>query len=341
MGAVEGVLAVADPAADQQPVRAVAVGDGGVGGLDQGPVIPAGALGAGAGGEPLPGPGGQPPGQLDRREGAGRRGDLVALGHRQDVAQAAAGEFGPRPGVLAVHFVGGHPGRGRPGLQRAGDHLPGQRGLGRERRVLRDPGGAAPVRVAGPGPGHVQSPVDERAPGRGRIGQVDGNLGVLGPPGGTGVLPLGTRRHGALFQVARFVCHQDRAGVREMLQHVAAQVIPYPGLIPGRGRQQPLHPPRTVLSCVPGDRPAVHPGQPGQQAPHECRHPPPRLDPGEPAAHPQHQLIKFPPPAIQVYAEASGHRTIFCSPHNSGTSGGGRAMSTASEPQGHEVSLEY
>jgi len=34
MGAVEGVLAVADPAADQQPVRAVAGGDGRVGGVD-------------------------------------------------------------------------------------------------------------------------------------------------------------------------------------------------------------------------------------------------------------------------------------------------------------------
>jgi hypothetical protein len=39
---------------------------------------------------------------------------------------------------------------------------------------------------------------------------------------------------------------------------------------------------------------------------------PPRFDPGEPAANPEHQLIEFPPPALQVYAEASGHRTIFC-----------------------------
>jgi hypothetical protein len=61
-----------------------------------------------------------------------------------------------------------------------------------------------------------------------------------------------------------------------------------------------------------GDRPAVHPWQARQQALHERCHPPPRLDPGEPAADPQHQLIEFPPPALQVYAEASGHRTIFC-----------------------------
>jgi len=56
-------------------------------------------------------------------------------------------------------------------------------------------------------------------------------------------------------------------------------------------------------------------GQSGQQAPDERSHPPARLDPGEPAADAQRQLIEFPPPALQVYAEASGHRTVFCCPH--------------------------
>jgi hypothetical protein len=90
-----------------------------------------------------------------------------------------------------------------------------------------------------------------------------------------------------------------------------------------------------------GDRPAVHPGQPGQQAPNERGHPTPRLNPGEPAANPEHQLIEFPPPALQVYAEASGHRTIFCCPHTFGSSGGGRIASTAFTLHDHEVSLEY
>jgi hypothetical protein len=98
-----------------------------------------------------------------------------------------------------------------------------------------------------------------------------------------------------------------------------------------------------------GNGPAVHPRQPCQQPPDERRHPPPRLDPGKPGTYPQHQLIEFMPPAIQVYAEASGHRTIFCSPHNSGSSGDGRVASTTTTttttttaaPHDHEVSLEY
>ena len=77
-----------------------------VGGLDQGPVIPAGAFGARPGREPLPGPGGQPPGQLARRERPGRRQDRVALPDGQDVAQAAAGQPSAQLRVLAVNLMG-------------------------------------------------------------------------------------------------------------------------------------------------------------------------------------------------------------------------------------------
>jgi len=90
-----------------------------------------------------------------------------------------------------------------------------------------------------------------------------------------------------------------------------------------------------------GDRPAVHSRQTRQQAPHERGHPPARLDPGEPGPCPQHQLIEFMPPAIQVYAEASGHRTVISCPHTFGSSGGGRVSSTVVAPRGHEVLLEY
>jgi hypothetical protein len=78
-----------------------------------------------------------------------------------------------------------------------------------------------------------------------------------------------------------------------------------------------------------GNRPAVHPRQPRQQPADERRHPAPRLNPGKPDPDPQHQLIEFPPPALQVYAEGNGHRTIFCWLHTFGSSGGGRTTSTS------------
>ena len=283
MGAVEGVLAVADAAPDQQPVRAAALGHCGVGGLDQDPVVPAGTFGAGPGRHPLPGPRRQQPGQLDRRARADPGDDQVTLGDGQDEAEPAAGQLGAQRRILAVDLIGGHPRRGRPGIQRPGDHLPGQRRLGGERRVLRDPRGPAPGRIACPGPGQVQRPVDERGPGCGGIGQVHRNLGVLGPPGGAGVLPLGAHG-GAPFQVASFIHDQDRrdqrsAPARSRAGHPASRRHPTP---------RPTAAAASHGMLVPGmlsDRPAVHPGQPGQQAAHEPRHPPPRLDPGEPPAH--------------------------------------------------------
>ena len=104
-GAVEGVLAVADAVPEQQPVRPAASGRGRVGGLAQGPVIPAGE---GA----LPwrrarrtsaaGPGGQPPGQLDRDARADPGNDKVTPGYGQDVAEPAGGQSGAQGRVLAV-----------------------------------------------------------------------------------------------------------------------------------------------------------------------------------------------------------------------------------------------
>src|SRR5439155_13166309 len=55
VGAVEGVLTAGAVAAEQQPVVAAVTG-GGVGGLDQGPVVPAFAFRAEPGRQSLPGP---------------------------------------------------------------------------------------------------------------------------------------------------------------------------------------------------------------------------------------------------------------------------------------------
>ena len=147
----------------------------------------------------------------------------MSPGHRQDVAQAATGQFGAQLRVLAVDLVAGDPCRGSLGVEGIGDHCPGQRRLGGEHGAIGDPGGLAPGQITGPGPGQVQSPVNERRPGRGGIGQVHRDLSVLGPPGRAGVLPLSAHSGGALLQVTGL--DQDRIGVGEVLQYVIAQVM--------------------------------------------------------------------------------------------------------------------
>jgi hypothetical protein len=101
-----------------------------------------------------------------------------------------------------------------------------------------------------------------------------------------------------------------------MLYDKTAQVIADTvGVPPGPG-QQMLHPIRSRVPGVLGDRPAVLARQPGQQPQHERPRPPPRLNPAETRADPEHQLIQQPQPPGRVYAMASGHRKIIKGRHN-------------------------
>src|SRR4051794_37638682 len=99
---VFNVLAVADASGNEQPVHpatgpaagvsaGVAAAQGRIGDVDDGPVVPAGALGAGAGGEPLPRRGGQPDGQVDGPAGADAGGEPVGLDDGEDEPQAVSG----------------------------------------------------------------------------------------------------------------------------------------------------------------------------------------------------------------------------------------------------------
>src|SRR5687768_2281483 len=81
-----------------------------------------------------------------------------------------------------------------------------------------------------------------------------------------------------------------------------------------------LHPIRAGVPDLFGDRPAVHPRQPCQQALEESAGTPTRLDPRKPARDPTHQLIQALPPPVGVYAVARGHRKIICCLHKLGSS---------------------
>jgi len=128
-------------------------------------------------------------------------------------------------------------------------------------------------------------------------------------------LPLHPHRRGALFDVTRLIHHQRRLPVPEMLYHIGPQVIPGTVGIPGRPRQQVLHPARVVIARVLGNGPAILAGQPGHQAQDERPRSPPRLHPAKPAPDPQHQLIEHAQPPAGAYAVASGHRQVVMCPH--------------------------
>jgi hypothetical protein len=180
------------------------------------------------------------------------------------------------------------------------------------------------------------------------VHQGDGDLGVLDPPGGAGVLALHPNRCRPLLEVAGLVHHQHRLGVAQVLDHVVAEVIAHLVVIPHRPGQQVLHPVRVGVAGVLGDRPAVLAWQLRQQAAHERPGPPPKVRPSEPTRDPAQQLVEQPLPAggVDVYAVACGHRLMF-GPHTTRSSAVA-ALSTRRlghavlhDQPGHDLRLEY
>jgi hypothetical protein len=166
------------------------------------------------------------------------------------------------------------------------------------------------------------------------VHQGDGDLGVLDPPGGAGVLALHPNRCRPLLEVAGLVHHQHRLRVAQVLDHVVAAVIAHLVVIPHRPGQQVLHPVRVGVAGVLGDRPAVLAWQLRQQAAHERPGPPPKVRPSEPTRDPAQQLVEqlLPAGGVDVYAVACGHRLMF-GPHNTRSSAVAALVYSAAGPR--------
>jgi hypothetical protein len=85
--------------------------------------------------------------------------------------------------------------------------------------------------------------------------------------------------------------------VMTSLPHVLLHVVPEFVGIPSAPRQQVLQPVRAVVTGVLGQPPAVLAAVRAQQAPDVIPYPAPHLDPAEPSAHPQEQILEFGTPA--------------------------------------------
>jgi len=122
----------------------------------------------------------------------------VRASHCEDVAGAAFLQRGAQPRVAAVDFISRDPDGLVAGVQESGDHASGQFWLGRELRLVTESGGPAAVGVGGPGTRNIEFPVYRGVPAAAGVDQVDGDLGVLDPACGAGVLALDTDGVGAL-----------------------------------------------------------------------------------------------------------------------------------------------
>nr|WP_263637557.1 hypothetical protein [Streptomyces sp. CoT10] len=149
---------------------------------------------------------------------------LTRDGHH--VADAACLQGGAELGVLAVGFVAGHPGGGDPGVERGGDHLRGQTGLGRELHRLRYPSRVAAFGILGPGVfREIEPSVDQGPAPAGGQGEEYADLGVLDTSRGAGVLPLYPCRGPALLHKAGLVDNENAAVGAEMFGGVGSQVV--------------------------------------------------------------------------------------------------------------------
>jgi hypothetical protein len=163
---------------------------------NEGPVVPAAALGAVPAAQPRPGSLRQ-----RRRQGAGtaaargRRDDVVA-GDRQHVADLLFLKEGAQRPVVAVGLVGRDPGERDARGDGPLDHRLQELRLGPERRGLRRLRGCQAALVSCPGAGQVELPVDQRVALRRRVGQEDAELAVRDLACGARVLPLHPGRAG-------------------------------------------------------------------------------------------------------------------------------------------------
>ena len=224
---------------------------------------------------------------------AGVQGDSGVAAHGQDVADAAVAEKRAEGCVVPVHLVAGHPTDGHPGVERRGDHLLGQFGLGGEGDVVRDTGGGPPFGVLAPGrAGQVEPPVYQRPTARRRVGQKHRDLAVFDPAGGAGVLALHAHRAAALLQEAGLVDDEDAVRMAEPVRDQAPHAVSGPVVIPDHRRQQSLH---CVGSAVPGalgEPPPVLAFHRRQQPADERTHRLTRLGPHEQTLYRPHDLVE-------------------------------------------------
>lgn len=173
--------------------------------------------------------------------------------------------------------------------------MAGQFGFGVEADRIGHAGRRPPLGVLGPGLGQVEADIDRRVSGRGRQGEVDGDLAVLDPPGRPRVLALHPDRRTALLDITGLIDRQNpqiRTGI-EVLGHVGADLGSDLVLIPRGTRKQVLEPVRIRFPGDLGESPAVAPLQMRHQRRGQGLRPQSGLDPPEGWSDPGQQRFQI------------------------------------------------
>ena len=134
--------------------------------------------------------------------------------------------------------------------------------------------------------GQVQRPVEQGPPLGRRVPEEHAHLGVLDPPGRTGVLAGHPARLRPLLQEPGLVHDQHTVRLAQVLGNVAKQVVADGFGVPIGTGKQVLHPVRCGLAQVLGHLPPVLPLGVTQQRPHIANSSLPRFAPGEMSANP-------------------------------------------------------
>lgn len=170
-----------------------------------------------------------------------------------------------------------------------------------QRRTCRRP---RPLRVVGPGHWQVGATVDQSVPMPAGVGHEYGDLSVLDPPCGAGVLTLDPDAVGPLLQIPGLIGDQYAITITEALHELCSHVVADGVRVPHRPVQQPLHRVRACPACSASCQ-LLFTLEIGQQAGHEPGRRATRFDPRESARERAQHLIQDLLPASSVYAVAA------------------------------------
>jgi len=206
----------------------------------------------------------------------GVKRECLGLGHRHAFA-ALCGRYphgfiagnGQHVGVLmrfqpeaevqipSIDGISDHPGKRNLCVPQTLDHLSGQFAFGRKASGIRNACFPTAFAILDPAQREVQFPIEQCVAEAADVGEKHPDLTIFELARRSAILFRHSCRFLAAFTKARFVDHQDRLGITQLLQDVGTQIVAHQIGVPGCAVQQPLHTVRSGFSGVFSQLPAI------------------------------------------------------------------------------------